>query len=247
MGRFIDFLFANPLIAILLIGWLFGGIGKMLKGNAEAKQRRQRRERAEPDRQPDAGSRAWPTGQQQRQRTLQQSPVQEPVRRQLEQTSSPTSRPAGKPSADDVAAEMRRILGMDAPKAKPQQSTSSRQPTGNARSSQQLQPQALSQPMPSQAAQPIPLVPDAQTKTRRAVGDFQTQVDPHVGEKMQARGGPSSGRVGMNQLGGLGGRSAGVRKPTRRKASRFVDLRDMAKVFVLKEVFDKPVGMRDMD
>ena len=73
-----------------------------------------------------------------------------------------------------------------------------------------------------------------------------TRIDPTVGERIQDRRGPMSGGVGQTTLGGLGGRTRAqtVRGPMR--GSRLVDVRDMARAIVMREILDPPVGMRDL-
>jgi hypothetical protein len=196
MNRLLDFLFANPLIAIIVLGWLLGAIGKMMKSTAEQAQRSRRNG-------PTEGS----------------APAPKPI-----------ARPAkARPSPEEIAAEMRRVLGLDDPKEAQRPVAASPRPA---------------EPVRRESVAPAGVEPPPKPLPSVSLAHLQTRVDPHVGERMQGRRGPSSGSVGRSVLGTLGGRSGNRQVESLRTSSRLVDLRDMAKALVLKEILDEPVGLR---
>ena len=56
-----------------------------------------------------------------------------------------------------------------------------------------------------------------------------------------------SGAVGRSSLGGLGGRSRSRVGKSVRTGSRLVDTHDMVRAIVMREILDKPLGLRGLD
>lgn len=181
-------LFENPLLLIVLIGWIAGAIGKVVQAKKKLDTARGR---------------------------------------STSSTPTATSSPRSGRTAEEVAAEMRRILGMDGPPARPSP------PVVEAR------PVAMRREASEGDRGPEPLRP-----TR--LGSVQVHVDPHVGESVQRRAAPVSGQVAGHALGTLGGRPAATRTAgTARR--RFVGLEDLERAMVLREVLDAPRALRGWD
>jgi hypothetical protein len=184
LDKLLELLFREPLLLILLLGWIVGGLGKLMqqkkKGPAAAPRSKAR-------------------------------PARAPAR-----------------SPEEIAAEMRRLLGMEpAPRQKPAAAP----------------PQVPAARPPAREAfaerPPEPLRP-------ATLGRVEVHVDPHVGERMQQRRAPSSGGVARRELGTLGGRNVGARQlgPARKS---LVDLSDLKRAVVLREILDAPRALRDWD
>lgn len=145
---------------------------------------------------------------------------------------APVAAPAPKrPSADEIAREMRRILGQQEAREE-----SSRGEDTDRR------PSATPPPLPAPRRRPVveperpptPVVPT--TSTRK----LATHVDPHVGEALAQR------HVRMTPastgIGGLGGRTQQV-QGARLEANRFA-LDDLKRAFVLSEILGPPLASR---
>lgn len=136
-------------------------------------------------------------------------------------------------SAEEVAAEMRRILGMDGDDAAEADASPAAPPPRPAVSPQPLVrrevalPERPPAPLPSAEPRPLPI-----------------HVAPHVGEGIEQRQAPVSSRVGAAAgLGTLGGRVGGG--PVRRRSSaRLVDLTDLKRVLVMNEILGPPLALR---
>ena len=173
------------------------------------------------------------------------------------------------PSPEEVAAEMRRILGMDSPKASkappaaapPQVARPALRRAAASPSQPVLSQPVSSQPVPERRGAPLGAdLPSVKAEERafkdavardQAISVFSesgTRVNPGLGERIQDRRGPMSGTVGQTVLGGLGGRTRAKAKVGRgpMRGSRLVDVRDMARAIVMREILDPPVGMRDL-
>lgn len=147
------------------------------------------------------------------------------ARRQAPPAASRPSPAAGRrPSAEEVAAEMRRILGMEPAAPAPAPARPAPRPVVRNDAPPELPPQPLR----------------IETERRR----LATQVESHVGERLQQRQGPQSGAVGREALGRLGGR-VHERGAMRRGGSHLVDLSDLKRAFVLREVLDRPLALRE--
>jgi hypothetical protein len=168
--------------------------------------------------------------QKQRRQQQQQKPQQPKPRRPADGDTS-----ARRPTADEVAAEMRRGLGLDPPPrpaAKPPKPPAAVKPASPPR-------RVIAPP-----SQPLP----------RALSKVEA-LAPTVGERIEARPTPASGAVGAqapgtrslgNQaLGNLGGRAGGRMGRRPRGGSTLVDLRDLPRAFVMREVLDLPLALRE--
>ncbi len=180
LDKLLELLFREPLLLILLLGWIVGGLGKLMqqkkKGPAAAPRSKAR-------------------------------PARAPAR-----------------SPEEIAAEMRRLLGMEpAPRQKPAAAP----------------PQVPAAREAFAERPPEPLRP-------ATLGRVEVHVDPHVGERMQQRRAPSSGGVARRELGTLGGRTVAARQlgPARKS---LVDLSDLKRAVVLREILDAPRALRDWD
>lgn len=148
--------------------------------------------------------------------------------------STPAGDPAERRSAEEVAREMRRILGMEeAPAAPPPPMPEPKAPVVVRRNAAEPE------------RPPVVVVPS--TQNRR----LQLHEASHVGERMQQRGAPHGSRKGPpagadRDFGSLGGRvhaSAGIRRDGR----RLVDLADLKRSFVMNEILGKPLALRSRD
>jgi hypothetical protein len=169
----------------------------------------------------------------QQQKTQQQKQQQRPAPPRPSDGRTPPRRP----SVEEVAAEMRRALGLDPKPEKPPMRQTAKPPP---------RPPAVKAP-------PRPIAPASQPLPR-ALSKVEAMA-PSVGERMEARPAPASGAVGAqapgtqslgNQsLGNLGGRvgARGARRP--RGGSALVDLRDLPRAFVMREVLDLPLALRE--
>ena len=219
MQRVIDFLIANPLVLLILFAWVAGMIGNIGKA---AKKARERTERTE--------------------RTRSATPAQQPQHPQ-----QPPAREPGTRSAEEVAQEMRRILGLDPEHEEEQPSEPPPQPRPLSKPPAPLGgpsgsvPQEVGRRELAAERPPTPVMPT--TQERRIV----THVDPHVGERI-ARRAVQGGLVGKHEpspLGTLGGRVSGPAR-ARRKSVRY-SLDDVQKALVLNEILGKPLALRELD
>ena len=157
---------------------------------------------------------------------VQQQRRQQQKQQKQQQEKMPQQRPAPRrPTTEEVAAEMRRALGLD--------------------------------PKPEKAPAKPPARPPRPPEVKpppRALSKVEARA-PSVGERMEARPTPASGAVGAQapgtqslgtqSLGSLGGR-AGARAARRpRGGSALVDLRDLPRAFVMREVLDLPLALRE--
>lgn len=151
--------------------------------------------------------------------------------RKQRQNRAPAPRPAAEParrrepsapSADQIAAEMRRILR-----------------EAEQRSAQQAEP-----PRPAPVVQrnrveperaPVAVAPTTQARK------LQTHVDSHVGEQMAQRHVRTSGP--SRELGTLGGRNP--QKVARLDEGRRFELKDLKRAFVLSEILGPPLARRN--
>lgn len=141
-------------------------------------------------------------------------------------------------SPDDVAREMRRILGMEEPE---------REPPAPPRRPVVAEPPPLreSRPLRREIARPerapTPVLPSMQARK------LPKHVDPHVGDAIAKRVSPQSGRVGQHDagqaLGSLGGR-VHASGPQRRADRQLVDLGDLRRAFVTNEILGLPLSLR---
>lgn len=142
------------------------------------------------------------------------SPAPAPVRR-----SEPNA-PAT-PSAEQIAAEMRRILREAEQRTAP--------PAEAPRPAPVVQRNRVE---PERA--PVPVVPTTQTRK------LPTHVDPHVGEQLAQRHVKTTGP--SRELGSLGGRSQ--HKVVRQEEEKRFALKDLKRAFVLSEILGPPLARR---
>jgi hypothetical protein len=199
MRRLIEWLLANPLIAMIVLIWLVGAIGRAVSKTAGTPGRPRRGPGAPP-----AGG-DLPTGM--------EPPVVQPAERRTQ---------------EEVAAEMRRILGMEP----------ARPPTP-ARVQTPVPPRVppLRRDVAHSERPPQPLQP-------RSLGQFAVQVDPHVGERIRARQAPATGAVGRSELGQLGGRQGRTRRRIARGGTGLIDLQNLPRAIVMREILDRPLALR---
>jgi hypothetical protein len=139
-------------------------------------------------------------------------------------------------SAEEVAREMRRILGMEESAPPEPKETEVVRP----------------RPVPVVVRRDVALPERAPTPARPTTQArrLPKHVDPHVGERIQQRHGPQSGRVGHKEqgkgLGSLGGRVQEVHGLKRQRRG-LVDLTDLQRAFVMSEVLGKPLALRRPD
>lgn len=140
-------------------------------------------------------------------------------------------------SAEEVAAEMRRILGLE-PEA-PEERQSQRAPTPPTPPPPSRR--AVSREAFASERPPAPVVPTTQTR------HLEIHVDPHVGERIQKRQTVQSGLVGKHEagksLGSLGGRVSEV--TTRRSTATRFPLNDLKRAFVINEILQPPLALRE--
>lgn len=150
-------------------------------------------------------------------RSTARPPAPEPVRR-----SEPNAAPApSSPSAEQIAAEMRRIL------------REAEQRTAPPAEAPRPAPVVLRNRVEPERA-PLPVVPTTQTRK------LPTHVDPHVGELLAQRHVKTTGP--SRELGSLGGRSQ-QRAVQHVELKRYA-LKDLKRAFVLSEILGPPLARR---
>ncbi|MBM4062269.1 MAG: hypothetical protein FJ265_14405 [Planctomycetes bacterium] len=138
--------------------------------------------------------------------------------------------PANQRTADEIAREMRRILGVEDP-----------EDAAPARPAPKPAPKPV--PKPARREVVAPERPPAPVQPGAQLGKLTVQVAPHVGEAVQRRQAPASGKVGQEALGTLGGRTA-AGPHRRRRGARLVDLSSLKRAFVVSEILGRPLGLR---
>jgi hypothetical protein len=223
MQKFIDLLLREPLLLVILAGWVFGILGRVMSKVAKAQREQAQRQRQ-------AGG--APTGQA---APTPRAPAAQrvPLERRAPERRAPAAPRQRGPTAEEVAAEMRRILGLE-PEAAEERASAERAPVEPLSGRPER-----AEPMSSEKA-PEPLRPSK-------LGQLAVQVDPHVGARIQQRRAPVSGAVGAQQLGMLGGRTPTMARSMRRGASALIDLSNLPRAIVLREILDRPLGLRDLE
>lgn len=210
----------NPILLFFVLAAVANLVGSVAKARQKAASRR-------PPQLPKTKDRAaWPD----------QPSRPEPRPQPRAAAPGPLARPnpaaPAKNTADEIAAEMRRILGLDV-ELEPVE-TVAREP---------IRREAVRRPIEPERP-PTPVEP---TTGQRML---PSQVDSHVGERLAARQGPRSGRVGAHERGwgSLGGRrveglGVGISGPVQ----SLVDLRDLKRVILGAEILGPPVALRPND
>jgi len=229
VDRLIAFFLKNPILLIVVVVWLLGIVGNIAKAAKKAKERAEAAARR--------GQRDEPIGT---------GPASLPG-------PAPAREPEPVRSADEIAREMRRILGIE-PKetdarrgdSAPTEMPSHREDAvreasvgETARTEVPPAPPRRQRNVAEPERAPVPVAPT--TASRR----LTIHVDPHVGEGIQKRGTVTSGRVGEHaghELGTLGGR---VQQAGRRSgvSSRYA-LDDLKRALVLSEILGPPLALR---
>ncbi len=241
MDKLIELVMRNPLILLIVGAWVVGMVANAVKAQKKARERREQAMGPSPvptkeasttpqaQRSPRDVVAAMGSGQQKRLPERRQMPGAARSAQRTQATPPPVQAaggPTGATSPDDIAAEMRRIFGLD---SKPRATTQPAPPASPARS----------------APPEIEIEPERVDPRRVHV---RSNIDPHVGEKAQARHlkkstvGTSRGPRGA--IGNLGGR---VQTRSRKKvsAARRFPLDDLKRVIVMNEILSPPVAMRD--
>jgi len=219
MRQIWDLLLANPIIFFVLAAWAAGAIGNALRTKSAqrkaAEQRTQRQLQPRPANQPPAQSA--------RPEPARQARVEPPPLVRKAQTGG------GSRSPDEIAAEMRRILGLDVeitPAVRERSEPVRREPRRET-----VQPERP----------PTVVAPTTQSR------HLELHERSHVGEQLAARKGPHSGIVGAHDstFGSLGGRN--VRRAPRVRVStvqRLIDLSDLKRTILAYEILGPPVCLR---
>lgn len=227
MRRFIDFLLQNPILLLVIGAWVFGLIGNILKAAKKAREQAERSSRAP---EPRRGA-----------------PAPTPATRSRPQPAA--AERGGVRSAEEIAREMRRILGADPRSGDRTPAEASRGDVGVDYDEVPVATTPTPPPLPERLRRrnvpepekaPTPVVPT--TSARR----LPIHVDPHVGESIQQRTTVRSGRVGDHapgtELGSLGGRTH-ERHRQRGMAGRYA-LVDLKRIIVLNEILGPPLALR---
>jgi len=245
MDKFIELLVRNPLIALILGGWLVGAVGNAIKSQRKVRDR----QKTTPKRssQDVAGARG-PLAQKEG-ATATIRDISEQAKRRPEIAAGRASSPLGaatapqpkttpatsaRKSPEQIAAEMRRIFGLE-PKA-PEPARPTEGPA------QVAEP---SEPPPPRSAEPA-----ARSRASRSVeSTYETTIAPHVGERARERHLKKSAvgqtRGDRGAIGSLGGR-ARVSRAAATVERRF-PLGDLRRVIVMNEILSPPVSMRGED
>lgn len=138
------------------------------------------------------------------------------------------SQAPGQASADDIAAEMRRILGME---TVPRRTAPAPTPAPVRRATLQAE------------RPPTPVLPTTQQR------HIEIHVDPHVGEsigdRIERHSSAAATRRDTSSLGSLGGRVHAHRG--RREAAHRFALDDLRTALVLNEILGPPLALRSHD
>lgn len=249
MGRLFEFFARNPVLLLVVVVWLAGIVGNVVKA---AKRSRDA-----------AARRPEPTSM----------PSPQPMRSEPAQARAPVgdARPMGQRDAEAVAREMRRILGLEPEEGRrePDGIEGRAEPIAGDRAERQdapprpvlaqrpapaapprrpvavpRQPVERAEPLPVRARRdaatperaPTPVQPS--TNRRR----LDIHVDPHVGESIGKRARVGSGKVGDHALGELGGRAHAPMARAVRGARYELD--DLKRAFVLSEILGPPLASR---
>lgn len=194
MRRLIDFLLQNPILLFVVVAWIAGMIGNLVKAARKSRERAEQQRRM-----PQVDARREPT--------------------------APTAPAHGRPAESDVAAEMRRILGMD--------------PAPPPRDRPRPAPPAPVQHRIETERPPAPVVPTTQRR-RLALHE-----ESHVGERIQQRHVVAPARDKVGSLGSLGGRVTGARR-VREIVGRYPRT-NLRQALVLSEVLGPPLALRPPD
>lgn len=250
MDKLFEFLFRHPILLFVIGAWVVGLISNANKAKRRGAERRRQQQRAEP--RPEAAARRASVDPQaaadlragaQTKLPEQGSsrPVLDPVATARPTVAPPQAQQApaqqapGQQASEEIAREMRRILGLE-----PAPRTAPRAP-GPAWP--EAAPAARAEPdvvMAQEGPRDGPL--RTATRDRR----IDVHVDPHVGEGIRDRHierKTFDQRRQLAKFGGLGGR---VQQPKRARAARSsrYSLDDLKTAIVMSEILSPPVSLR---
>ncbi len=219
IDKLIELLLREPLILVIVIGWIAGGIGKAIHAKKKRAELQQRRAPSSPPTVANGGS----------QGSLPQR--------------AETARRAR--TAEEVAAEMRRILGMEpALLAKREQKPAPKPAAPRQPPAPPLRRPEAAEPLRRQEASEGDVGSHVMRPSQFA--RIGTHVDPHVGESMQARKSPRSGGVAAHEMGTLGGRGRSVSAVSEHHRG-LAQLGDLKRAIVIFEILSAPRAMREWD
>lgn len=221
MDKLIELLVKNPILLLVLLAWVAGAVNQQLKkkdeGDGRRTQARRRRLRRKAKAQRDPAVQQ-PVAQQ------QQAPIAQKAGQKAAQSAGGPLAGSTAQTPEQIAREMRRILGLE------------QQPSAAAKSP--AAPPPITRPPIERPPEPIYVSTSERT--------LETHVDPHVGERIRDRhlretrvGKPRSGRA---SIGSLGGRVQG-RKRAASTGSRY-SLDDLRMAIVINEILSPPVSVR---
>lgn len=239
MDKILELLMRQPIIAFFLLIWVVGAVTNAKKARDKARERQQAQQKPKPVKREapvsspvtsaDQGAvaRDLGTGERPKLEARRSAPAQKTVAVAKKAPKSP----------EEVAREMRRILGLDPdpPKAEPPKPAP-----------------AAPQPAPVVRKEPQRIEP-ASVVLRDSPARAKAHVDSHVGEGMRDRhmaaskvGRTPRKRSKRGAVGSLGGRTAQVSRRPVDQRRRF-PLNDLRKAIVLNEILSPPVGLRQPD
>jgi len=215
MDRWLRILFENPFLLLVLLAWIGGAIANAVKATKRARERAEQAKRPAPDRRDEARVQRTST---------------EPTATEPRQTESARS-------AEDVAAEMRRILGMEEPVPRASRRTPARSEGETEASPAAPARRSVHRDVVLPERAPRPVVPTTQSRS------LDIHVQPHVGDAIRSRHLSTQSTRSTANVGNLGGRVREDRPPGRRSTSRW-SIDDLKKAFVVNEILGPPLSLR---
>lgn len=209
MDKLLRILFEHPYLILILLAWIGGAVANVAKAAKKAKERAEKERRM-----PQAGEAKTAAG------------------------PAATKADPGQRSAEDVAAEMRRILGMEGPLPRPK-----RAPRAPVEAVEEVSPPPPPRRIRREVVEPErPPVPVAPVTQSRAI---EIHVDPRVGDSIKGRHLDAS-RRGFHKAGEMGSLGGRVHEAAHgRVQKRRFPLDDLKTAFVLSEILGPPVALRD--
>ena len=231
MDKLIRLLFENPILLFIIGAWVFGAISNAAKAKnkagGSAQRRRSRKRRSAEEQQTMAQqTMAQPLPDLAQQRAQRRSPSPPPSPPSTAARAGGRLAGSAAQTPEQIAREMRRILGLEAPPAAPPPGARSPAPA----------PPPLERP-----PEPVRVSLDS---TR-----IETRVAPHVGEGIRDRHLRESmvgkARAGRGAIGNLGGRVSSGKRAVGRDSRYALD--DLRKAIVISEILSPPVSLRSHD